>query len=45
VFVVDIGEDNVRALEGKSVPEPSVVLTLLGLGGAALLKRRGVKAD
>jgi Domain of unknown function (DUF4114)/PEP-CTERM motif len=41
VFVVDIGEANVRALEGKSVPEPSVVLTLLGLGGAALLKRRG----
>ncbi|KAM3100165.1 DUF4114 domain-containing protein [Phormidesmis sp. 146-12] len=39
VFIVDIGEKNVRALM-KPVPEPSVALSLLGLGAAGLMLRR-----
>jgi Domain of unknown function (DUF4114)/PEP-CTERM motif len=39
VFVVDIGEKNVRSLM-KPVPEPSVALSLLGLGAAGLMLRR-----
>jgi hypothetical protein len=39
VFVVDIGEKNVRDLI-KPVPEPSVALSLLGLGAASLMLRR-----
>ncbi len=39
VFVIDIGEDNLNALV-KPVPEPSVSLSLIGLGAAGLLLRR-----
>ncbi|NJR49183.1 MAG: DUF4114 domain-containing protein [Leptolyngbyaceae cyanobacterium CSU_1_3] len=37
VFAIDIGEDNIRALK---VPEPSVGLSLLGLGAAGIVLRR-----
>ncbi|MBW4442444.1 MAG: DUF4114 domain-containing protein [Plectolyngbya sp. WJT66-NPBG17] len=40
VFVVDVGEDNLRVLKGEKVPEPSIVLSLLGLGAAGLVARR-----
>ncbi len=40
VFVVDIGEKNFRDLTGQKVPEPSVTLSLLGLGTAGLVVRR-----
>lgn len=39
VFAVDIGEENVRSLL-QPVPEPSVTLSLLGLGAAGLMLRR-----
>jgi hypothetical protein len=45
VFVVDIGEDNVKYLQGTKVPEPASVVTLLGLGAAGVLKARRRKAD
>jgi Domain of unknown function (DUF4114)/PEP-CTERM motif len=40
VFVVDVGMKNVKAFMGKDVPEPSIVLSLVGLGTAAALKLR-----
>lgn len=40
VFIVDVGERNVAAFLGQDVPEPSVVLSLLGLGAAGTLKSR-----
>ncbi|MEB3295498.1 MAG: DUF4114 domain-containing protein [Synechococcales bacterium] len=40
VFVVDIGMKNAKDFMGKDVPEPSVVLSLVGLGTAAALKLR-----
>lgn len=40
VFVVDIGEKNVRFLNGEDVPEPAAAAGLIGVGGAAWLKRR-----
>jgi hypothetical protein len=40
VFVVDIGEKNVRYLNGEDVPEPAAAVALLGVASAALLKRR-----
>lgn len=40
VFVVDVGEKNLRALKGEKVPEPSIVLSLLGLGALGLFTRR-----
>ncbi|MER3434622.1 MAG: PEP-CTERM sorting domain-containing protein [Leptolyngbya sp. ERB_1_1] len=40
VFVVDVGEKNLKELTGKKVPEPSIVLSLLGLGAAGLVARR-----
>lgn len=40
IFVVDVGKKNVDAFLGKDVPEPSVVLSLLGLTAAGVLKRR-----
>lgn len=40
VFVVDIGEKNFKDLTGQKVPEPSVTLSLLGLGAAGLVMRR-----
>lgn len=44
VFIVDIGKKNVDALLGKDVPEPSVMLSLLGLTAAGALKLRRGKA-
>ncbi|MBE9009244.1 DUF4114 domain-containing protein [Pseudanabaenaceae cyanobacterium LEGE 13415] len=40
VFIVDVGEDNLRVLKGEKVPEPSIVLSLIGLGAASLVARR-----
>lgn len=40
VFVVDVGEENLRILKGEKVPEPSIVLSLLGLGATGLVARR-----
>jgi hypothetical protein len=40
VFVVDVGEKNLKALKGEKVPEPSIVLSLLGLGAVGLFSRR-----
>lgn len=40
VFIVDVGEKNLRVLKGEKVPEPSIVLSLLGLGAAGLVARR-----
>ncbi|NDJ17507.1 DUF4114 domain-containing protein [Myxacorys almedinensis] len=40
VFVVDIGEKNFKHLTGQKVPEPSVTLSLLGLGAAGVVVRR-----
>ncbi|MCU0552055.1 MAG: DUF4114 domain-containing protein [Leptolyngbya sp. Prado105] len=40
VMVLDVGEKNLRVLKGEKVPEPSVVLSLLGLGAAGLIARR-----
>lgn len=40
VFVVDVGENNLKALKGEKVPEPSIVLSLLGLGAAGWMSRR-----
>jgi Domain of unknown function (DUF4114)/PEP-CTERM motif len=39
VFVVDIGEDNVRNLI-KPVPEPTMTLGLIGVGAAGVVMRR-----
>jgi hypothetical protein len=43
VFVVDVGEKNIRYLTGQKVPEPSVALSLIGLGAAGLMLRRRQK--
>ncbi len=40
VVVVDVGENNLKALKGEKVPEPSIVLSLLGLGAVGLVARR-----
>lgn len=40
VFVVDIGEDNVRYLNGKDVPEPAAAAGLVGLGVTAVMMKR-----
>ncbi|HEY9628799.1 MAG TPA: DUF4114 domain-containing protein [Coleofasciculaceae cyanobacterium] len=42
VFVVDLGEENIKALNSAAVPEPSITLALLGMGAAGLtsLRRR-----
>lgn len=43
VFVVDVGEANIRCLtqnECKKAPEPTAVLSLMGLGAAGLFMRR-----
>lgn len=40
VVVVDVGEKNLKVLKGEKVPEPSIVLSLLGLGAAGLVVRR-----
>ncbi len=40
VVVLDIGEDNVKALTGVSVPEPSATLPLMVLGTIGMLKMR-----
>ncbi|PAX51099.1 DUF4114 domain-containing protein [Brunnivagina elsteri] len=41
VFVIDVGKDNARALAGiTSVPEPSGVAALLGVGAIGFLKLR-----
>lgn len=45
VFVVDVGERNVKAFLGEDVPEPSVVLSLLGLTAAGVLKNRRRKGE
>ncbi len=42
VFIVDIGKANVDDLS-KSVPEPSIMLSLLGLSAAGVLKSRRSK--
>ncbi|MFM2431292.1 MAG: hypothetical protein RLZZ511_2505 [Cyanobacteriota bacterium] len=42
VFAVDIGENNVRFLNGEKVPEPAAAVGLIGLGAAAWMKRRRV---
>lgn len=44
VFIVDIGEKNVAAFLGQDVPEPSIMLSLLGLSAAGVLKLRRGKA-
>jgi hypothetical protein len=38
IFVVDIGEANVKSLTG--VPEPATTTALIGLGAVSLLKLR-----
>ncbi|HTL89199.1 MAG TPA: DUF4114 domain-containing protein [Leptolyngbya sp.] len=40
IFVVDVGEKNLKVLKGEKVPEPSIALSLLGLGAAGLVVRR-----
>lgn len=40
VFVIDVGEKNLETLKGEKVPEPSLVVSLLGLGAAGLVARR-----
>jgi Domain of unknown function (DUF4114) len=40
VFVVDIGEKNVRYLNGQDVPEPAAAAGLIGLGATALVMKR-----
>ncbi|MBE9029145.1 DUF4114 domain-containing protein [filamentous cyanobacterium LEGE 11480] len=45
VFVVDIGEANVRYLNGEDVPEPAAAAALIGVGGAAWMKRRKKAAN
>jgi hypothetical protein len=44
VFIVDIGKRNVDAFLGQDVPEPSIMLSLLGLSAAGALKLRRGKA-
>jgi hypothetical protein len=44
VFIVDIGKKNVDAFLGQDVPEPSIMLSLLGLSAAGALKLRRNKA-
>ena len=44
VFIVDIGKKNVAAFLGQDVPEPSIMLSLLGLSAAGALKLRRGKA-
>jgi Domain of unknown function (DUF4114)/PEP-CTERM motif len=39
VFVIDIGEDNVRNLI-KPIPEPTMTLGLIGVGAAGIVMRR-----
>jgi PEP-CTERM motif len=39
VFVIDIGEDNVRNLI-KPVPEPTMTLGLIGVGAVGVVMRR-----
>ncbi|MBF2070076.1 DUF4114 domain-containing protein [Fischerella thermalis] len=43
VMVLKIGEKNVKALTSTSVPEPSVTLSLLGVGALGMLKLRRQK--
>ncbi len=43
VFIVDIGKKNVDAFLGQDVPEPSIILSLLGLSAAGVLKSRRSK--
>lgn len=45
VFVLDVGKKNVDAFLGKDVPEPSIMLSLLGLTAAGALKLRRRKGD
>ncbi len=40
VVVVDVGEKNLRVLKGEKVPEPSIALSLLGLGAVGMIARR-----
>ena len=40
VFIVDIGKKNVDAFLGQDVPEPSIMLSLLGLSAVGAFKRR-----
>lgn len=40
VVVVDVGEKNLSALKGEKVPEPSIALSLLGLGVTGVVARR-----
>jgi Domain of unknown function (DUF4114)/PEP-CTERM motif len=42
VFIVDVGKANLEGLD-KSVPEPSIMLSLLGLSAAGVLKNRRSK--
>jgi hypothetical protein len=43
VVVLDIGEKNVKALMGTSVPEPSVTLSMLAMGAIGMLKLRRLR--
>jgi hypothetical protein len=43
VFIVDVGKKNVAAFLGQDVPEPSIMLSLLGLSAAGVLKSRRSK--
>lgn len=45
VFLVDVGKRNVDAFMGKDVPEPSAVLSLLGVGAASVLKLRRRRSE
>ncbi len=40
VVMVDIGENNFKYITGQKVPEPSVTLSLLGVGAAGVFLRR-----
>ena len=44
LFRSDIGKKNVDAFLGQDVPEPSIMLSLLGLSAAGALKLRRGKA-
>jgi Domain of unknown function (DUF4114)/PEP-CTERM motif len=45
VFVLDVGKKNVDAFLGQDVPEPSIMLSLLGLSAAGVLKSRRRKGE
>jgi hypothetical protein len=43
VVVLDIGEKNVKALTGTSIPEPSATLSMMVMGVMGMLKLRRLR--